>query len=102
MGEFVTALFVYIINPILTLLVFAVFINVILSWLISFNVINGHNQFVSTVWRVTSAITEPLLGPIRSVIPTLGGIDLSPIVLLLLIQFVRGYVFPGLIIPLFY
>lgn len=86
------ALIVYIIDPLLGLLWFLVLISVIMSWLISFNVVNTQNQFVSMVWRLTSAVTEPLLRPIRSVIPTLGGLDFSPIILLLLIGFVRGYV----------
>ena len=54
--------------------------------------VNAHNQFVSAIWRVTSAITEPLLSPIRRILPPLGGMDFSPIVLLLLIGFVQGYV----------
>jgi YggT family protein len=75
----------YFVSPVLTLLVFVIFAGVVLSWLIAFNVVNPHNQFVSLVWRFTSAITEPLLRPIRRVIPPLGGMDLSPLVLLLVI-----------------
>ncbi len=86
------ALIVYIISPLLGLLWLLVLISVILSWLINFNVVNPHNQFVSTIWRLTSAVTEPLLRPIRSVLPTLGGLDFSPIILLLLISFVQNYV----------
>jgi len=88
----IDGLIIYIIHPLLNLLWFVVLAGVILSWLISFNVVNTSNQFVSMVWRLTSAITEPLLGPIRRVLPPLGGMDFSPIVLLLLIGFVQGYV----------
>ncbi|GLK53088.1 MULTISPECIES: YggT family protein [Maricaulis] len=88
----IDGLIVYIIHPLLNLLWIVVLVSVILSWLISFNVVNAHNQFVSTIWRVTSAITEPLLSPIRRILPPLGGMDFSPIVLLLLIGFVQGYV----------
>jgi YggT family protein len=77
---------------ILNLLIFIVFISVIMSWLIAFNVINAHNQFVATVWRFTTALTEPILRPIRSVLPNLGGIDLSPLVLLLAIYFLRAVI----------
>jgi len=88
----IDGLIIYIVYPVLSLLWFVVIASVILSWLISFNVVNTQNQFVAMVWRITGSITEPLLGPIRRVVPTLGGMDFSPIVLLLLIGFVRGYV----------
>lgn len=98
--SFGQALIVYFIIPILNLLVLVVFINVIMSWLVAFNVVNPRNQFVNTIWRVTSAITEPLLSPIRRILPPLGGIDLSPIILLLLIFFVREWVIMGQLFPL--
>ncbi|MFN3836052.1 MAG: YggT family protein [Glycocaulis sp.] len=98
--SFGQALIVYFIIPILNLLVLIVFINVIMSWLVAFNVINPRNQFVNTIWRVTSALTEPLLSPIRRILPPLGGIDLSPIILLLLIFFVREWVIMGQLFPL--
>ena len=69
-----------------TLVIFAI---VIMSWLIAFNVVNLHNQFVAQVWRVLNQLTEPLLSRIRQFIPSFGGIDLSPIVLLLAIYFLQ-------------
>ena len=63
----------------------------VFSWLIAFNVINTRNQFVSTVWDMLYRITEPLLRPIRNMLPNLGGIDISPIILLLLIFFLRQF-----------
>jgi YggT family protein len=77
------------IDAILSIYSLVVFIAVIMSWLISFNVINRHNQFVDMIWRFVTALTEPALAPIRRVIPNLGGIDISPIVLLLLVYFLR-------------
>lgn len=77
---------------ILGFLTLIVFVSVILSWLIAFNVVNAHNQFVAMIWRFTSALTEPMLRPIRSVMPNLGGIDLSPLVLLLAIYFLRAVI----------
>ncbi|SDM40173.1 YggT family protein [Maricaulis salignorans] len=94
--SFGQALVVYFLNPILGLLWIIVIVGVILSWLISFNVVNPHNQFVGMIWRLTNSITEPLLGPIRSILPNLGGMDFSPVVLLLLISFAQGYVVPML------
>lgn len=60
---------------------------VVLSWLIAFNVINTHNRFVYAVTDFLDRITEPMLRPIRRVLPTMNGIDLSPVVLILLIYF---------------
>jgi len=62
----------------------------IFSWLYAFNVINSHNQFVNSVGRFLYNVTEPLLRPIRRVLPDLGGIDISPIILLLIIFFLRS------------
>lgn len=89
------ALIAYFIHPVLTLLVIVIFINVILTWLVGFNVVNPRNQLVNTIGRVTEAITAPLLNPIRRVLPTLGGIDFAPLVLLLIIFFVRDWLVMG-------
>jgi YggT family protein len=64
-------------------------ISVVLSWLVAFNVINTRNRFVYMVGDFTERLTEPVLRPIRSVLPNLGGLDLSPIVVLLGIQFLK-------------
>jgi YggT family protein len=71
----------------------------ILSWLVAFNVVNTRNQFVSMVGEFLYRITEPLLAPIRSVMPNLGGLDISPIILILIIYFIERvieyYVYPN-------
>ena len=64
-------------------------IMIIMSWLISFNVINTRNQFVANVWRVLNQVTEPILRPIRRVIPSVGGLDLSPIIVFIIIFFLQ-------------
>jgi YggT family protein len=74
---------------------------VILSWLIGFNVINASNPFVRSLWQAIGAVTEPLLRPIRRLMPDLGGIDISPVVLLLALLFVRSVVIHGWMIPAF-
>ncbi len=61
----------------------------IMSWLLAFNIINIHNAFVRSVWNGLNALTEPLLRPIRSILPSMGGLDISPIILLLIIFFVE-------------
>ena len=61
----------------------------IFSWLYAFNVINSSNQFVNSVGTFLYNVTEPVLKPIRRLLPNLGGIDISPIILLLIIFFLR-------------
>lgn len=67
-------------------------IGVIMSWLIAFNVINLSNQFVRMVYEVVTRLTEPLLGPIRRFLPDLGGVDISPVILILLLWFVKDVI----------
>ncbi|API60356.1 osmotic-shock protein [Tardibacter chloracetimidivorans] len=74
-----------IITMLLQILIWIIVIQAILSWLVAFNVINVHNQFVRTVLHALERITEPLLRPIRRFMPDLGGIDFSPMVLILLL-----------------
>ena len=66
-----------------------IFVQVVLSWLVVFNVINTHNDFVRNFLRALDFITEPLYRPIRKVLPDFGGIDFSPLVVLLVIQVLR-------------
>ncbi|OCJ10956.1 hypothetical protein A6U86_23545 [Rhizobium sp. AC27/96] len=72
----------------------------IFSWLYAFNVINSSNQFVGSVGNFLYAVTEPALRPIRRILPDLGGIDISPVILLLLIFFIRSLMWNSLV-PLF-
>lgn len=73
----------------------------ILSWLVAFNVVNTRNEVVRAIWSFLDAITEPALRPIRNVLPNLGGIDVSPIILLLVIFFIERviiyYIYPAVI-----
>jgi len=81
--------FFSLIDAILSIYSLIVFIAVIMSWLINFNVINSRNQFVDMIWRTVVGLTEPAMRPIRRYLPSLGGIDISPIVLLLGVYFLR-------------
>lgn len=65
----------------------------ILSWLVAFNVVNTRNRFVYLVGDFLYRITEPALRPIRRVLPSLGGIDVSPVVLILLLAFIRNLIY---------
>jgi len=71
---------------------------IVVSWLIAFNVVNTRNQFVSTVWRVLNQMTEPVLRPIRRIMPNFSGLDLSPLILFIIIYFIEQiighYIYP--------
>ncbi|MAA98553.1 MAG: hypothetical protein CMN87_15400 [Stappia sp.] len=83
---------------ILNLYTWVIIASAIFSWLYAFNVVNPRNQFVSMIGQVLYNLTEPLLRPIRRVIPAMGGLDLSPIVLLLgiflLQRLIAYYIYP--------
>jgi YggT family protein len=69
----------YIANQIINLYIIILFVTVIASWLVAFGVVNRHNQVVDAILRTCHALTEPLLRPVRNILPNMGGIDLSPI-----------------------
>lgn len=77
------------ISVLLNMYMWAIVISVILSWLLAFGVINTHNPFVSNVGHFLFKITEPALQPIRRMLPGFGGIDVSPILLILVIYFIQ-------------
>jgi YggT family protein len=81
-----------IIDMILQLLVWIIIAQVIISWLVAFNVINTQSNFVRTVLTTLDRLTDPLYRPIRKILPDFGGIDFSPIVLILAIQIIRRLV----------
>lgn len=87
----IDALF-WLITQIIQLYVYVIFAQVILSWLIAFSVINTQNRFVYMLGDALYRATEPALRPIRRFLPSLGGIDLSPVALLLLLFFVQRLV----------
>jgi YggT family protein len=85
------------ISLLLTLYIYILIAAAVLSWLIAFNVVNPRNQFVSMVGEFLYRITEPVLRPIRSVLPNLGGIDISPIIVIIIIWFIQIVVLPVLL-----
>ena len=91
----------YIILIALDIYVWLLIASAILSWLVAFNVVNTRNQFVGMVGDFLFRITEPVLRPIRSILPNLGGIDISPIVLILLIFLIKDiivrYIYPAVV-----
>ena len=67
-------------------------INIVLSWLIAFNIVNMQNKIVVSILYATNRLTDPLLNPVRRILPNLGGIDISPIILVLCLLFVQDYI----------
>ena len=87
-------------DSIITIYLWIIIINAVLSWLVAFNILNTQNRFVFSVLDATYKMTDPVLNKIRSFIPTFGSIDISPVILILILMFLRDIVFeifaPGL------
>ena len=81
------------VDSVVSIYIWILIINAILSWLIAFNVLNTSNRLVYSLLDVSYKMTDTLLRPIRNFLPNLGGIDISPVVLILLLMFVRNLVF---------
>jgi len=77
----------------ITIYIWIVIINAVLSWLVAFNILNTQNRFVFSVLDVTYKLTDPALNKIRRFLPTFGSVDLSPVVLILFLMFIRNLVF---------
>jgi YggT family protein len=88
--------FLWFINYVLQLYVYVLIASAVLSWLIAFGVVNMRNQFVAGLAQVLYAVTEPALRPIRNLLPNLGGIDISPVILILIIIFIHSVILPNI------
>jgi len=88
------------IDSVITIYLWIIIINAILSWLVAFNILNTQNRFVFSVLDATYKMTDPALNTIRRFVPTFGSIDVSPVILILLLMFLRNIIFeifaPGL------
>ena len=80
-------------DGIITIYLWIIIINAILSWLVAFNILNTQNRFVFSVLDATYKLTDPALNKIRRFIPTFGSIDISPVILILLLMFLRNLIF---------
>ena len=89
----------HLINAVVNIYIFILIVQVVMSWLIAFNVVNTRNRFVFMVADVTYKLTEPALRPIRRILPNFGGIDVSPIILILLLYFIRDLLFEYVLVP---
>jgi len=80
-------------DSIITIYLWIIIINAILSWLVAFNILNTQNRFVFSVLDTTYKLTDPALNKIRRFVPTFGSIDISPVVLILFLIFLRNIIF---------
>jgi YggT family protein len=80
---------VWLVNSIFSLITFVVIVWAVMSWLVAFDVINTRNRFVYQVLDMLDRIVTPIMKPIQRVVPTLGSVDISPVILLLLLGFLR-------------
>ena len=81
------------VDSIINIYIWLIIINAVLSWLVAFNILNTQNRFVFAVLNATHQLTDPVLNKIRRFIPNLGSIDISPVVLILLLIFIRNLFF---------
>ena len=89
-------MFLNILAILLNILWWIIIVQAVMSWLIAFNVINTHNDFVRQLWMVLDRLTEPLYRPFRRIMPDLGGLDLTPMLVLILLIILQQAVLPYL------
>ena len=87
---------IQIVDILLRLLMWIIIVQAVLSWLVAFNVVNTHNDFVRQLLYALGRMTEPFYRPIRRILPDFGALDFSPLVVLLIIQIMRSVVLPQL------
>ena len=80
-------------DSIITIYLWVIIVNALLSWLVAFNILNTQNRFVFSVLDATYKLTDPALNKIRRFIPNFGSIDISPIILILILMFLRNIIF---------
>ncbi|HEY3909203.1 MAG TPA: YggT family protein [Stellaceae bacterium] len=81
------------VHTVITIYIWLLIIQAVLSWLVAFGIVNRHNRVVAMVGDFLWRITEPVLRPIRRIVPDLGGIDISPVIVILLLYFVDNLIF---------
>jgi YggT family protein len=84
--------FIWLILTLIDLYIWLLIASAVLSWLVAFNVVNTRNSIVATIGEFLYRITEPALRPIRNMLPNLGGIDISPVILIILLLFLKQFV----------
>ena len=80
-------------DSVISIYLWVIIINALLSWLVAFNILNTQNRFVFSVLDTTYKLTDPILNKIRRFVPTFGSIDISPLLLILVLMFLRNLIF---------
>lgn len=91
----------FILGGLIQLLVLAIIVQAVMSWLFAFDVVNYRNRFVAQLAQFLDTVTAPVLAPLRAFIPPLGGLDITPIIALLILQGARIYLLPMLCAALY-
>src|SRR5947207_518373 len=85
--------FIWLIHYLIWTYIYVLIAAAVMSWLVAFNVVNAYNPTVRAIWNVLYRLTEPVLRPIRSRLPSLGGIDVSPVIVIIALMFLDQVVF---------
>jgi YggT family protein len=84
--------FIGLVFTIIDIYVYILIVNVVMSWLVVVNILRTDNRFVIAILYASQRLTNPLLNPIRNFLPNLGGIDISPVILIVLFQFIKRFI----------
>ena len=84
----------FIVDSLLGLVILALVVSAILSWLIAFDVVNMRNRFIYQFTRFLDAVTRPILRPVQRIIPPFGGVDISPVIVIIVLIGIRSYILP--------
>ena len=90
----------FILDSLIQLIILALVVNAILSWLIAFDVVNMRNRFIYQFTRFLDAVTRPVLRPVQKIIPPFGGVDISPIVVVIVLVGIQRFILPLIFAPL--
>ena len=90
----------FIVDYLIQLVIFAMVINAVLSWLIVFDVVNMRNRFIYQISRFLDAVTRPVMRPVQKIIPPFGGVDISPIIVIIVLVGVQRFILPMIFGPL--
>src|SRR5262249_62132478 len=85
--------FLWLVSALIWTYIYILIAAAVMSWLIAFNVVNTHNSTVRMIWNFLYQVTEPALRPIRAILPSLGGIDISPVILIIGLMFLDRLIF---------
>ena len=95
-GEYKLIYLLQFVNQLFEVLEYLIIAVAIMSWLVVFGVVNMRNPLVRSIWDAACAITDPMLRPIRRILPSMGGMDLSPLVMLFILQFCQNVILPNI------